>query len=261
MIQQKLIGIDPGHVGGAVFDLRICKINGTIFHEGDFCFAWAECLQAYLQKSEIKTVLSHNKDRRSVEPDLENEAFCNLVAKEIQKKNREELLQRYDIPVFVEKDYAMADLVRTAIINGIDLQCRARLMNFLEPDFLLSLHLNGSLKNITTNENGILGYINQAAWSQLDLFASIIDNIAKVCNLPLMLGKMANECAPAIYERSDLVLLKECKIPTLFIEGPFQNNIEEIVKLQTALAKYKQSGELAGRLGELTHAIAEVLCG
>jgi hypothetical protein len=53
--------------------------------------------------------------------------------------------------------------------------------------------------------------------------------------------------------------LNNIKVPTLLIEGPFQNNLQELICLNQSLSTVLNNKIIMGRLEQLSFAIVEIL--
>ncbi len=256
---MKSVCIDPGHVGEGIFDLRDFKIQGRRFKEGDFCFEWAEVLKENLESRGLEVILTRRRGTRCASFES-RDSLCEAAKSVVGRMDTPQILQRYDIPKLYLQSMSLESLVEVALKNGVDLQARATLANTLKPDLLISLHLNGCPGSLSTERNGVLGFVNPQAKPQLPVFSKVLENVAQACSLNILSEEYCLEQdAPGLYTRDDLVLLKYSEVPTLILEGPFQNNIDEIHCLADSLDERRTSGSLNGRLRQLAHSVAEGL--
>ncbi len=254
----KSLLIDPGHVGAPFFDFRQFKMDEIEFHEGDFSFAWAEALKAALVEKISKVVLTRPKRQPSV-----------MIGAKERLSRKEELvatigaeaaLKKFRVPRAFFPSSSVDELLEAAIQNEGDLLKRSQTGNAEKYDLCLSLHLNGDPTSLKTEKNGICGFTNDASSSQYPLFQKIIKNISTLTSLPILnqVEDLA-EAATGVFTDESLTLLKNIKIPTLLIEGPFQNNQAELKLLNQALLTWQTKTQVTGRLSQLTMAIVEAL--
>ena len=249
--------IDPGHVGKSFFDFRDFKIDEIQFHEGDFCSAWAEILQKALIVKSINVSLSREKGRPSFKMD----------SVDLQKRKTElmsdvgieEALKKFRIPRIFFPLKSADELLEAAIQNEADLLNRAKLANDKNFDLCLSLHLNGDPSSLKTTKNGICGFTNHVSKEHFKFFENIIANISLETNLPIIRNDQMSEVSKGVFLDESLTLLKNIKIPILLIEGPFQNNPDELILLNHSLKSFEDNKAVTGRLGQLTNAIINTL--
>ena len=249
--------IDPGHVGKSFFDFRDFKIDEIQFHEGDFCSAWAEILQKALIVKSINVSLSREKGRPSFKMD----------SVDLQKRKTElmsdvgieEALKKFRIPRIFFPLKSADELLEAAIQNKTDLLNRAKLANDKNFDLCLSLHLNGDPSSLKTKKNGICGFTNKVSKEHFKFFEKIIANISLETNLPIIRNDQMSEVSKGVFLDESLTLLKNIKIPILLIEGPFQNNPDELILLNHSLKSFEDNKVVTGRLGQLTNAIINTL--
>ena len=249
--------IDPGHVGKSFFDFRDFKIDEIQFHEGDFCLAWAEILQKAIIDKSIKVSLSREKGRPSFKID----------SADLQKRKTElmsgigieEALKKFRIPKIFFPINSSDELLEAAIENEADLLNRARLASDKNFDLCLSLHLNGNPSVLKTTQNGICGFTNRVSNEYFKFFEKIIMNISLATNLPIVENDHLVAVNKGVYLDESLTLLKNIKIPILLIEGPFQNNPNELILLNQSLKNFEDNKCVTGRLCQLTSAIVKIL--
>lgn len=248
----KKVIIDPGHVGKTFFDFRHFILDEIEFHEGEFCYAWAEILQKELEGKIEKVSLSRSREKPSFLIDLnKNKQRQEEILSSI---GIEEALKKFRVPRAFFPQVANEKLLESAVQNEADLICRSNIANDEKFDLCLSLHLNGDPKNLSTTKNGICGFTNQISKEHFILFQKIIQNIALVTNLPIIQTEdLKGE--KGVFVDESLTLLRNINIPTLLIEGPFQNNPIELQQLNQSLNEYHNDKKISGRLEQLTKAI------
>lgn len=254
---KKRILIDPGHVGKSFFDFRDFTINNIQFNEGDFCYAWAEVLKKFIVEKGNDCVLSRIKGQPSL-----------VIDPEFQLRRKRELilnigveasLKKFRVPRKFFPEHSVEELLEAAIQNEADLLNRAKIANENKFDFCLSLHLNGDPNSLKTEKNGICGFTNHISKSHYYLFQNIIENIANTTKLQVIENDDLEKVGKGLFIDDSLTLLKNIKVPTLLIEGPFQNNPNELLVLEQSLKKFNNGTDVSGRLEELTRAIMSVL--
>lgn len=251
--QLKRIYIDPGHVGKSFFDFRHFTLEEIEFHEGDFCFAWADILQKSLLEKVEMTGLSRNKGQPSfLISAKENQLRQNEL---ISSMGTEAALKKFRVPRAFFPSSSTEELLEAAVQNEADLLNRSKVANEQKYDLCLSLHLNGDPKNLKTAKNGICGFTNQTSKDYFPLFETIIQNIALLTDLPVIQVEELEEVKKGIFVDESLTLLRNISIPTLLIEGPFQNNPIELMLLNQSLTDFQNSKAVNGRLEQLTKAI------
>ena len=250
------IVLDPGHVGSNFFDLRKLIGEERYFYEGDFCFFWATLVAEKLKKAGHSVILS--RDARLPSKLLSEFEIASRRA-QLAEYTDEELLRRFRVPVKFYSDINTSNLVSAALQNEGDLLNRARYINSLKPDLCLSLHLNGDPKQIRTDQNGISGLTNQASDRNFDLFEQIIQNLKSKTSLATFRFDELKEVRQGVFIDESLTLLRNVYVPILLVEGPFQNNYQELDKLFLAQDEFVKSGEGIGRLAELSDGMVEAL--
>ncbi len=249
--------IDPGHVGKNFFDFRHFEIDNIEFHEGDFCYAWAESVQnSLLGKVEHVGLSRGRRQPSTVISKKEKEIRLNELLSSI---GIEEALKKFRVPVKFFSLISHDELLESAIQNEADLINRAKLALEQNYDICLSLHLNGDPTNIKTEQNGICGLTNKLSINHYKLFEKIIKNISKMTGLPIIKIEQLEEVRIGVFVDESLTLLKHIKIPTLLIEGPFQNNPIELQLLNQSLINLDNVDNSNDRLAQLTSAIVSSL--
>ena len=253
----KRIFIDPGHVGKSFFDFRHFSMDDIEFHEGDYCFAWAEVLQKVLQGKIEDVRLSRGDGQPSYlitsieSKQRQDELVSNMGA--------EAALKKFRVPRAFFPSSSAEELLEAAVQNEADLLNRTKIANEQRFDLCLSLHLNGDPKVLKTTKNGICGFTNQNSKEFYPIFESIIQNISLETKLPIIQVEELEEVKEGVFIDDSLTLLKNMKIPTLLIEGPFQNNPNELVLLNQSLIDFKVHNKVNGRLEQLVKAIVSSL--
>jgi N-acetylmuramoyl-L-alanine amidase len=249
--------IDPGHVGNSYFDFRYFKIDNIEFREGDFTFAWAQILQKMLLEKFNKIELTRVMGQPSVVISQDVLAFRK---KELEDTiGYEASLKKFRVPVNFFPLHSPNEFFEAAIQNEADLLNRASVATNNNYDFCFSLHLNGDPTALKTAKNGICGFTNKLSIKHYMLFEKIIANIAKHTDLPILQIETLEEIASGVFVDESLTLLNNIGIPTLLIEGPFQNNPQELILLNNSFNAFSNDEEITGRLEQLSSAIVNSL--
>jgi N-acetylmuramoyl-L-alanine amidase len=250
---KKQIFLDPGHVGGEIFDLRDFIVGGYRVREGDFSFVWAEALKRELES--IGWVVGMTRARGQPAIAYSEERARKRCDELLASSTIGTLLEKYHVPRKLFPNYTEEQLLLTALKNEQDLLHRAKLVNLSTADMCISLHLNGDPLNRTTDANGICGFANSASALFLSFFGDLICRIAKGTNVPILKNQFANEMYPGLYIRDDFILLNNTKRPTLIVEGPFQNNISVAKEISISLDESNDSSSHQRICEDLTQSI------
>lgn len=249
------IYLDPGHVGNSFFDLRHFTLDGIEFHEGDFSYLWAETLKNLLDYK-MRIEISRPKGQPSL---LMDSSDLNKRLRELTKDSSvEDALTKFRVPKKFSPLKSDLEFLEAVIQNEADLMNRANTASDKHFDLCLSLHLNGDPNSLRTQNNGICAFTNHLSAPYYQLFEEIIQSISFMTNLPIFRMENLEEVKSGVFIDESLRLLKNIKIPILLIEGPFQNNPDELILLNQSLLKLRNEGKVEGRLEELSLAIANI---
>lgn len=251
--------IDPGHIGGEFCDLRKIPANGAGFmQEGNITLVTSLLVKRLLEDKGIKVILT----RKSYAP------VTKRSISEFEKEATESLsiVGRVDLPPFLRSQFPKdIDYMKAWMWNREDLYERARFINSNPRTLSLSIHYLGALGSEYTNSNGMCVFVkgnylpeellaeshqvkclDQIAEGNFDETISLGKRIFKRMKERLYLSEPENEFVPnslkvdeGVYCRN-LVLSRMAEGIFVYIEGPFQNNKEEIKRLLSV------DGEISG---------------
>lgn len=251
--------LDPGHVGGDYFDLRLLSDEGGIFREGDFTFAWASALKEALETRGIEVQLTHERGKPSTIISKDRiEARAVTLTKEI---GMETALQKFRVPRNFFRGMSEDELLSAAVQNEADLIERARLAGASGASLCLSLHLNGDPNALRSSVNGICAFSSERFLSETPLFHKILRAVCRATSLPIYSYSNLIDREAGLFIDETLTLMKNATVPTLLLEGPFQNNTQELPALKRDMLAYYERRTVQGRLQELVDGVVEGLCG
>lgn len=251
--------LDPGHVGGDFFDLRLFSDEGDLFREGDFTFAWASALRETLEIRGIEVKLTHERGRPSTLISEDRiEARAATLSKEI---GIDAALKKFRVPRNFFRGMSEDELLKAAVQNEADLVERARLAAASEASLCLSLHLNGDPNVLRSSVNGICAFTSERFFSETPLFHNILRAVRRATSLPIYSYSSLADRGEGLFIDDTLTLMSNATVPTLLLEGPFQNNSHELPALKRDMLAYYERRAIQGRLQQLVEGVVEGLCG